>query len=162
MKKFNFNNESEIEDGLVITPIETEEELNVIAKLYQQANPHATFKNIVKYTKKTWKKSNNLILKAVINEEIVGAISIEIEDDIALVDDIAITSTLQKTGIGRKLWEFCENVLKIRGIKIVKGQVHYIRAEIIPFCYKNGFRLNRVVKDGFGLKEDYIEIIKHI
>jgi len=52
--------------------------------------------------------------------------------------------------------------LKLRGIKLIKGHVHYNRAEIIPFGYKNGFRLNKVVKDGFGPKQDYIELIKHI
>ena len=48
------------------------------------------------------------------------------------------------------------------GINVFKGYLHYNRAEIIPFCYKYGFRLNKVVKDGFGTGEDYIELIKHI
>ncbi|MHA2399437.1 MAG: GNAT family N-acetyltransferase [Promethearchaeota archaeon] len=147
---------------LLITPVQTEEELSLISRLYQQANPHATLNDITKWTKKTWKNSDNIILKADINNELVGAISIEITKNKALIDDLAIKTNHQKKEIGRKLWQFCEKELKLRGINIITGRVHYKRAEIIPFCYKNGFRLNKVVKDGFGPGEDYIEVIKDL
>ncbi|MHA1373848.1 MAG: hypothetical protein ACTSR7_06105 [Promethearchaeota archaeon] len=42
-------------DTLLITPVQTEEELNMITELYQQANPQATFDNIFKWTKKIGK-----------------------------------------------------------------------------------------------------------
>ncbi len=147
---------------LLITPVQTEEELSLISRLYQQANPHATLNDITKWTKKTWKNSDNIILKADINNEVVGAISIEITKNKALIDDLAIKANHQKTDIGTKLWQFCEKKLKLRGIAIITGRVHYKRAEIIPFCYKNGFRLNKVVKNGFGPGEDYIEVIKDL
>ena len=158
MKKENSQNR----ETLLITPVQTEEELSIIAELYRQANPHATFEDIFKWTKKTWKNSNNLVLKAELNNELVGGIYIVINSKEALIDDIAINSNHQKTEIGRKMWQFYENQLKLKGINIFKGQVHYNRAEIIPFCYKNGFRLNKVVKDGFRPGEDFIEVIKII
>ena len=162
LKGYNSEKDFKNQDTLIITPIQTEKELNVITELYQQANPYATFEDIFKWTKKTWKNSNNLVLKAEFSDELIGGISIKILTKEALIDDIAIRSNLQKSGIGMKMWEFSENQLKLRGIKVIKGQVHYKRAEIIPFCYKNGFRLNKVVKDGFGPKQDFIEVIKYI
>ncbi|MHA2051821.1 MAG: GNAT family N-acetyltransferase [Promethearchaeota archaeon] len=147
---------------LLISPVQTDVELTIITELYQQANPHATLKEISKWTKKTWKNSDNIILKAEFNNEVVGAISIEITKNKALVDDLAIRPDHQKTKIGTKLWQFCEKKLKLRGINIITGHIHYKRAEIIPFCYKNGFRVNKVVKDGFGPGEDYIEVIKDL
>jgi ribosomal protein S18 acetylase RimI-like enzyme len=149
-------------NNLLITPVQTEEELLTISGLYQQANPSVTLKKILKWTKKTWKNSDNIILKAELNNEVVGAISIEIAKNRALVDDLAIKSNHQKTEIGTKLWQFCEKELILRGINIITGRIHYKRAEIIPFVYKNGFRLNKVVKDGFGPGEDYIEVIKDL
>ncbi|MFW9784994.1 MAG: GNAT family N-acetyltransferase [Candidatus Heimdallarchaeota archaeon] len=162
MKGYHLGEDFKIPDTLIISPIQTEEELNTLTKLYQQANHHTKFKNIFKWTKKTWKNCDNLVLKAELNDALIGAISIEIHKKEALIEDIAIRSDLQKSGIGMKLWEYSEHQLKLRGVNIIKGQIHYKRAEIIPFCYKNGFRLNKVVQDGFGKKEDFIEVIKYI
>ncbi|MFX0076544.1 MAG: GNAT family N-acetyltransferase [Candidatus Hermodarchaeota archaeon] len=149
-------------NSLSITPVRTEEELMIITEFFQQANPHATLGEIIAWTKKTWKNPNNFVLKVEFKNEIVGAISIKASKNKALVEDLVIRNEFKKTRIGTKLWQFCEKKLKSRGIKAVTAQIHYGRAEVIPFCYKNGFRLNKVVKDGFGEGEDYIEISKQI
>ncbi len=160
--KYESENSFRNKNTLLITPVQTEEELMIITKLYQQANPHATLEEIFKWTKKTWKNPDNIILKAELKNELVGAISIEINKNKAIIDDLAIRFNFQKTKIGTKLWRFCEKELELRGIRIITAHIHYNRTEIIPFCYKNGFRLKKIVKDGFGEGEDYIEVIKHM
>jgi hypothetical protein len=150
-------------ENIIISKVQTEVDLIALSKLYQQANPHATFEEILEWTRDTWKDSNNLLIKADLNNEIVGGISIELlKKKKALIDDIAVKPSLYSIDIGTKLWQYCEKLLKLKGVRIIYGNVHYKRAEIIPFCYKNGFRLNKVVINGFGQGEDYIEVIKYI
>lgn len=160
--KYDPKPEVQNESTLEIAPVQTEIDLSNIANLYQQANPHATLEEITKWTKKTWKNPDNIVLKAKLNEELVGAISIKIRKNKAIVDDMAIRLGYQNMNIGTKMWRFCEKMLKLRRISILTAHVHYKRAEVIPFSYRMGFRLNKVNRDGFGEGEDLIEVIKYI
>ena len=74
----------------------------------------------------------------------------------AVLEDIAVSENWQRKGVGRKLLEKEIEMLKEKGVKIVRAEVHYECAEAIPFYYKFGFRISGFEQDCFGIGQDAI------
>ena len=74
----------------------------------------------------------------------------------AVLEDIAVSENWQRKGVGRKLLEKEIEMLKEKGVKIVRAEVHYECAEAIPFYYKFGFRISGFEQDYFGIGQDAI------
>lgn len=71
-----------------------------------------------------------------------------------IIDDIAIHPSHWKRGIGSALLKRQILEFKRMGAEEIVAEVHYKCASALPFYYKYGFRMERVVLDRFGPGED--------
>jgi len=122
------------------------------------ANPFAEKEAYKKHLIEELRLSPELSIVAVNNKimKLFGYAQADVRGEMAVLEDIAVSENWQRKGVGRKLLEKEIEMLKEKGVKIVRAEVHYKCAEAIPFHYKFGFRISGFEQDYFGIGQDAI------
>jgi ribosomal protein S18 acetylase RimI-like enzyme len=136
------------------------EDLETVSQLYELANPFTTAEHIRKWTMQNLVSYPQLCFTALEGSEIVGATSGYILENgtTGILDDIAVHPSRWKRGIGSALLKKAIREFKRMGTEEIVAEVHYKCASALPFYYKYGFRMERVVLDRFGQGEDSVTI----
>ena len=133
------------------------EDIEKVAELAMLANPFAEKEAYKKHLIEELRLSPELSIVAVNNKnEVIGYAQADVHGEMAVLEDIAVSENWQRKGVGRKLLEKEIEMLKEKGVKIVRAEVHYKCAEAIPFYYKFGFRISGFEQDYFGIGQDAI------
>jgi ribosomal protein S18 acetylase RimI-like enzyme len=133
-----------------------EKDLGVVSNLAMLANPHAVKAKYKRHILDELRKSPELSFAAEVDGKVVGYAQAEVNNGIALLEDIAVAAEFQKSGIGEKLLNEELRVLRQKKAKVVLAEVHYKCASAIPFYYKYGFRISGIAQDYFGVGHDAI------
>jgi len=133
------------------------EDIEAVSELAMLANPFADKEAYKKHLLDELELNPELSIVAV-NEkdEVIGYAQADVHGKMAVLEDIAVSKDWQRKGVGRKLLEKEIEMLKKKGAKIVKAEVHYKCAYAIPFYYKFGFRIVGFEQDYFGIGHDAI------
>ena len=131
-------------------------DLDVVSSLAMLANPHAIKRKYKKLILNELRENPDLFYVATIDGKVVGYVLADIHDDEAVLEDIAVSERFQGGGVGRRLLNKELKVLKHKGVKLVRVEVHYKCASAIPFYYKHNFRITEFVQDFFGKGHDAI------
>lgn len=137
-----------------------ESDLPVVSRLYTAANPHATATQIADWTGWILQKFPDLALVLERDGEIIGAITGEVKagGGVGIIEDITIQERHRGRGYGSRLIDELLQRFRTRGVRKVRLEVHYRCAAALPFYYRHGFRMIRVVHDRFGSGHDAIEL----
>jgi L-amino acid N-acyltransferase YncA len=133
-----------------------------VAKIYKDANPHATIKEIEEWTARYVKLCPEFCFVLEKDGKIIGASSGYMKNKVGYLEDIALIKKFRRMGLGSKLMIKILESFKKSGCRKVVGDVHFKNAYTLPFDYKYGFRMVKIIKDGFGPKHDLIKIEKLI
>jgi len=133
-----------------------EPDLTVVSELALLANPHAVKEKYAKHILDELKENAGLSFVAEVDGKIVGYAQADVNNEIAVLEDIAVAEQFQKRGIGKKLLTEELKALRKRKAKGVLAEVHYMCASAIPFYYKHGFRISGIGQDYFGIGQDAI------
>ena len=133
------------------------EDIEAVSELAMLANPFADKETYKKHLLDELELNPELSIVAV-NEkdEVIGYAQADVHGKMAVLEDIAVSRDWQRKGVGRKLLEKEIEMLKEKGVKIVRAEVHYKCAEAIPFYYRFGFRISGFEQDYFGIGQDAI------
>ncbi len=136
------------------------EDLEIVSQLYELANPFTTAEHIRKWTTQNLATCPRLCHTALKGSEIIGATSGHVHEKgkTGILDDIAVHPSHWKRGIGSALLRKQIREFKRMGTEEIVAQVHYKCSSALPFYYRYGFRMEKVVLDMFGLGEDGIII----
>ena len=135
------------------------EDLETVSQLFELANPFTTAEHIKEWTIKNLETYPELCFVAVKGMKIIGAVSGRVEKEkIGIIEDIAVHPGCWKKGVGSTLLERQIQEFKSMGIEDVIAEVHYKCASALPFYYKHGFRMKKVVLDMFGPHEDGVAV----
>ncbi|MDO8408185.1 MAG: GNAT family N-acetyltransferase [bacterium] len=123
------------------------EDLPAVIDLYRTANLFAHKKDIRTWTARGLERFPSLHLVAEDSERIVGAISATLQKRAMMqIEDVAVSADRRNTGVGSRLMkELLRRAGKNDVCKIVLW-VHWRNAQAIPFYYRHGFKLSRVVQ----------------
>lgn len=133
-----------------------ENDLTVVSELAMLANPHTTKEKYSRFILDELRKNPDLAFVANDDGEIVGYALAETRNGDAVLEDIAVAEEYQGKNVGKRLLEKILNVLKRKGVRIVRAEVHYKCASAIPFYYKHNFRITGFAQDFFGVSHDAI------
>ena len=133
------------------------EDIEAVSELAMLANPFADKETYKRHLLDELELNPELSIVAV-NEkdEVIGYAQADVHGKMAVLEDIAVSKDWQRKGVGRKLLEKEIEMLKKKGAKIVRAEVHYKCAEAIPFYYRFGFRISGFEQDYFGIGQDAI------
>lgn len=139
-----------------------ESDLELIADLFTFANPQSTKSEIYNYTLDVLKEYPTLCWVYEEVNHIIGAITgIILKDrNVGYIMDISVAIEARNRGVGRKLITHFESVITKFGIRKIILGIHYENAEVVPFYYCLGYRLDGVKLDDFGKDQDAIEMKK--
>jgi ribosomal protein S18 acetylase RimI-like enzyme len=82
-------------------------------------------------------------------EKVIGSILGAFDGRTASIHRLAIIPELQKQGLGKKLIEYLEDVLREKGIQKVSAQIHVSNPQVLPFYEKLGFQEMTYVRTFF-------------
>jgi len=118
------------------------EDFNNLYKLWQEASLQLYPEEDELKRYKDMLTLNPDLCLLLLNEEgvIVGSIFGAFDGRTASVHRLAVLPELQKKGLGKKLIEYLEEALRIRGIKKLSAQVHISNTQVLPFYQKLGFQ----------------------
>jgi len=138
-----------------------EDDLPTVSELAMLANPHATKEKYREHIAAELKGNPDLSFVAAVEGKVVGYAQAEVLDNNeALLEDIAVAEEYQKKGIGKRLLSKEAMVLKQKGARIMLAEVHYKCASAIPFYYKHDFRVSGFGQDYFGIGHDAVILKK--
>jgi ribosomal protein S18 acetylase RimI-like enzyme len=133
-----------------------------LARLFMEANPHATFEQIFDWTGKYLAKCPELTFTLEEDGRIVGGISCGMMDADGYIGDIAVREDRRRKGYGTMLMsKALEKFESMKVPKVILG-VHWKCGYAIPFYYSLGFRISSVKIDGYGKGHDYVEMEKKL
>jgi ribosomal-protein-alanine N-acetyltransferase len=133
-----------------------EDDLNDVSELAILANPFATKEKYCAHITEELRENPDLSFVVIENGKVIGYAQAEIQNDNAMLEDIAVAKEYQRKGIGNRLLSKESDALKRKRVKTISAEVHYKCASAIPFYYENGFRISGFVKDRFGIGHDAI------
>jgi ribosomal protein S18 acetylase RimI-like enzyme len=133
-----------------------QEDLAEVYDLAMLANPHADKEKYKEHVSDELKENPDLSLVVTVDGKVVGYIQAEVQDDSAVLEDIAIAKEYQNKELGKTLLYEEIEALKRKGAKTVFAEVHYMCASAIPFYYKHDFRIIGFMQDYFGIGHDAI------
>ncbi|RLI22476.1 hypothetical protein DRO54_01060 [Candidatus Bathyarchaeota archaeon] len=134
-----------------------EEDVEKVAELAILANPFAEKEAYKRHLLDEFRQNPELSIVAVDDkDEVIGYAQADIHGEIAVLEDIAVAKNWQRKGVGKRLLKKEIEMLRKKGAKIVRAEVHYKCAEAIPFYYKFGFRISGFEQDYFGIGHDAI------
>ncbi len=94
---------------------------------------------------------------------VIGAVSGDVlERETGFVEDIAVRVEHRRKGYGSQLLAELLKRFKARGIWRVRLSVHYRCSAALPFYYGHGFRMTKIVRDGYGPGQDYVVLEREI
>jgi ribosomal protein S18 acetylase RimI-like enzyme len=133
-----------------------EKDLAAVSKLAIMANPHTKKEKYKDHVLSELKRNPNLSFVVTHGRRVVGYVQAEVQDNSAVLEDIAVAKEHQKKGLGKMLLDEEIEVLKRKGVKTLFAEVHYLCASAIPFYYEHEFRIVGFVQDYFGIGHDAI------
>ena len=107
------------------------------------------------------KDENYIILKAVVEGEIVGFIMLNKSDELN-IDSIAVKKDFRNLGIASKLVQNAENIAKESNIETLSLEVAYTNITAYLLYEKLGFTKRRTRKNYYTNGDDAIEMIKNL
>ena len=139
------------------------EDISELLESYMLANPHSNSESIEKWTLDTLRENQDLCYVAEVQGRVIGGVSAFMSDEeIGVIDDLAVVSEYHRKGIGSELLKKVTEELRNKGAEIVTLKIHYLCSDSIPFYYKHGFRISGMVQDCFGKKQDAITMNKYL
>jgi predicted GNAT family N-acyltransferase len=93
-------------------------------------------------------EKDHIHVAGLLNDKIVATAVLVPEKNCYKMQRVAVDLTLQSTGIGSKLMQFCEQYACERGIKEIYCSA---RSTAIPFYLKNGYKLEGEPYDEDGI-----------
>ena len=107
------------------------------------------------------KDENYIVLKAVIDGEVVGFIMLNKSDELN-IDSIAVKKDFRNLGIASKLVQNAENIAKESNIETLSLEVAYTNITAYLLYEKLGFVERRTRKNYYANGDDAIEMIKNL
>ncbi len=104
---------------------------------------------------------NYIVLKAVLEGEIVGFIMLSKSDELN-VDSVAVNKEFRNLGIASKLVKNAENLAKESNIETLSLEVAYTNITAFLLYEKLGFKKRRTRKNYYANGDDAIEMIKDV
>jgi len=129
-------------------------DLAAVSELAMMANPHATKEKYKEHVLSELRENPDLSLVATDDRKVVGYVQADIQENSAVLEDIAVAEQYQKKGLGKTLLNEEIGALKRKGAKTVLAEVHYLCASAVPFYYGHSFRIVGFVQDYFGIGHD--------
>jgi ribosomal-protein-alanine N-acetyltransferase len=129
-------------------------DLAAVSELAMMANPHATKEKYKEHVLSELRENPDLSLVATDDRKVVGYVQADIQENSAVLEDIAVAEQYQKKGLGKTLLNEEIEALKRKGAKTVLAEVHYLCASAVPFYYRHSFRTVGFVQDYFGIGHD--------
>lgn len=129
-------------------------DLAAVSELAMIANPHATKEKYKEHVLSELRENPDLSPVATDDRKVVGYVQADIQENSAVLEDIAVAEQYQKKGLGKTLLNEEIEALKRKGAKTVLAEVHYLCASAVPFYYRHSFRIVGFVQDYFGIGHD--------
>lgn len=128
------------------------DDLTIVLDFFEKINPTASREQIAKWTKPALKEHPQLCWVAIVEKEIVGAITAGLRHNVPFIEDLFVEEQYRRQGIGTQL---LHQVIT----ELDKLDVEFVKVEANPgtwplamkFYYRQGFRVSGVEQDRFGV-----------
>jgi len=142
-------------------------DIKQVVCLYQDSNLFAKKKDITDWTVRGLKDYPDLNFVFEQNKKIIGAISgVVIKNKNIEINDIVVLEKYRHKKIGVKLMTQIINLAKLKKIHRISLWVHWTNAAAIPFYYKLGFKMSKLMQtkkiSGVPDGEDVICLEKYL
>lgn len=98
--------------------------------------------------------SPELFLVGAIDAQIVASVMAGYEGHRGWINYLAVSPSLQKTGLGREMMEYAESLLRARGCPKINLQIRSTNVQVIEFYRQLGYTVDDVVSMGKRLVSD--------
>jgi ribosomal protein S18 acetylase RimI-like enzyme len=140
-----------------------EEDVPAVAVLYEDANPHTTAARIAEWTTRIVREYGDLAIVLERDASILGAASGDVNTEgHGVLQDIAVLSTHRRRGHGTRLLVEMLSRYRARGLRRVCLEVHYRNAAAVPFYYRHGFRVVKVLGSEYGPGQDALRLAQDL
>ncbi|MFH1510517.1 MAG: GNAT family N-acetyltransferase [Candidatus Woesearchaeota archaeon] len=121
-------------------------DLDNVVRLYQDANLFAKASDIKRWTEEGLQQCPKCNLVYEQDGKAVGAISAVRKRNVVEINDIGILISKRNKGIGTQLMNRLMSTISRIGVHKIILWVHWKNARAIPFYYKFGFKIRKVMK----------------
>lgn len=127
-------------------------DLDRVLDFFEEINPISSRDEISEWTKTSLKKYPQLCFVAIVEKQIIGAITGSLRYGVPFIDDFFVEEKYRRQEIGSRLLEQVLSELKLLQVDFVKVEANPSTWPMaLKFYYRHGFRVCGVEQDRFGV-----------